>query len=520
MIIMKKITILCLLLLGIGLAGLQAQQRIKVKRLPIDTYEADYEGDAEGFEEPTGSDFNTGRTGETAPPPSTSTGPVNPEDLEGEKSDEGSNPGCPDPSSNARVASSDNCGPCDEDEYRDECGVCRKHGTFPPDTNGNGIPDCLECEGVKDLAGNCCQEKKLITVYYDEDGDGYYEKKVKVCPKTIEGNIKFIPTKRGREDCTGGDEDNDGIPDDCDECDNTLNLDYDGDGINDCIDKCDNTLDLDDDGDGINDCIDTCIGYYSHICDRCIELGHNEKDTDGDFVPDECDQCPNGNDRIDENNNGIPDCVEKPACSSGPNIELNDSGNKSPSLLIRKGHFGVTGIEDCKFKFAYCYDAGIWRIDFQEIIGTYNIYVRLPGKMKEASVAAATDANFCQMVGSLASYGNTLATWYSTPAVEAHENVHLNSLSQAFHAAAAQAVREVSTITGKTMNELDNKFMAKRNDIIQGFWDTWAGQYDTSIKTDHHGPTYAAEDTVLIPLIKAICNSRSSSVRSQCVNCP
>ena len=40
MIIMKKITILCLLLLGIGLAGLQAQQRIKVKRLPIDTYEA------------------------------------------------------------------------------------------------------------------------------------------------------------------------------------------------------------------------------------------------------------------------------------------------------------------------------------------------------------------------------------------------------------------------------------------------------------------------------------------------
>ena len=519
---MKKRIILCLLLLGIGLAGLQAQQRIKVKRLPIDTYEADYEGDAEGFEEPTGSELNIGRIGETSETANSSSNPnVNPEDLEGERSDEGSNPGCPPPSSNARVASSENCEACGAEEYRDECGNCRMLGTNPPDTDGNGTPDCLECDGgVKDLAKNCCKEKELVTAYYDEDGDGRYEKKVKVCPKTVEGNSKFIPTKRGREDCEGGDGDHDGIPDDCDECDNSLNLDYDGDGINDCIDKCDNSLKLDDDEDGINDCVDDCIGYYSQKCNRCIELGHNEKDTDGDFVPDDCDQCPTGNDRIDDNNNGIPDCVEKPSCSSGPKIELNDSGNKSPKLLIRKGHFGVTGIDSCKFKFAYCYDGSIWRVDFQEIIGTYNIYFALPAKMQEASVANATDANFCKMVDDLSAYGNTLATWYSTKAVEAHENVHLNSLSQAFYAAAADAVREVNTITGKTMNELHNNFMAKRNDIRDDFWNTWARGYESLSKRDHHGPTRAAEDAVIIPLMEEICNSRSSSVRSQCSDCP
>ena len=93
-------------------------------------------------------------------------------------------------------------------------------GTSPPDTDGNGTPDCLECDdGVKDLAKNCCKEKELVTAYYDEDGDGRYEKKVKVCPKTIEGNSKYIPSTGG-ENCIGKDKDNDLIPDDCDPCPN------------------------------------------------------------------------------------------------------------------------------------------------------------------------------------------------------------------------------------------------------------------------------------------------------------
>jgi len=165
-----------------------------VKRLPIDTYEADYEGDAEDFEEPTGSELNAGRIGETTAPASSSSNPnVNPEDLEGERSDEGSNPGCPPPSSNARVASSENCESCGAEEYRDECGECRMLGTSPPDTDGNGTADCLECEGVIDLEGNCCVEDQLILAFYDSNGDGWYDKKVKVCPKTIEKSSKYFP---------------------------------------------------------------------------------------------------------------------------------------------------------------------------------------------------------------------------------------------------------------------------------------------------------------------------------------
>jgi len=45
-------------------------------------------------------------------------------------------------------------------------------------------------------------------------------------------------------------------------------------------------------------------------------------------------------------------------------------------------------------------------------------------------------------------------------------------------------------------------------------------EYDRLSKGDHHGPTRAAEDAVIIPLMKEICNSRSHSVRSQCVDCP
>ena len=156
---MKKTMILCLLLLGIGLAGLQAQQRIKVKRLPIDTYEAVGE-DEEDFEEPTGADFGTARTGETTDTDEPSSADA--EDKEGEDSGEKANPKCPNPdgNGNSRMASSEPCDDCDlTTHYIDGCGKCRLLGEEAPDKDGDGEPDeCDECpdfDGPMNCAGKC-----------------------------------------------------------------------------------------------------------------------------------------------------------------------------------------------------------------------------------------------------------------------------------------------------------------------------------------------------------------------------
>ena len=160
----------CLLLLGIGLVAMQAQQRIKVKRLPIDTYEAAGE-EEEDFEEPTGADFGTARTAETTATEESSG--TNGEDKEGEESGKRPGTNCPkeptEGSPNKRMANTGE--------------VC--------------------CEGVEDKEGNCCEEEELVTAYYDEDGDGKFEKKVKVCPKTIEGSNEYVPSDDGEECETG-----------------------------------------------------------------------------------------------------------------------------------------------------------------------------------------------------------------------------------------------------------------------------------------------------------------------------
>jgi len=179
--------ILCLLLLGIGLAGLQAQQRIKVKRLPIDTYEAVGE-DEEDFEEPTGADFGTARTGETTDTDEPSSADA--EDKEGEDSGEKANPKCPNPdgNGNSRMASSEPCDDCDlTTHYIDGCGTCRKLGEVAPDKDGDKEPD--ECDECPDFAGkkNSCEE---CAPEPKEDGVHYVPKDAIPYAKEISPLIK------------------------------------------------------------------------------------------------------------------------------------------------------------------------------------------------------------------------------------------------------------------------------------------------------------------------------------------
>jgi len=94
--------------------------------------------------------------------------------------------------------------------------------------------------------------------------------------------------------------------------------DADGDGVGDAIDDCPNDPDkaapgacgcgnaeTDTDGDGAADCIDPCP----------LDAAN---DSDGDGVCDGLDVCPGGDDTVDDDGNGTPDCLDEPAPGGAP----------------------------------------------------------------------------------------------------------------------------------------------------------------------------------------------------------
>jgi hypothetical protein len=102
------------------------------------------------------------------------------------------------------------------------------------------------------------------------------------------------------------DSDGDGVPDHQDQCPGSNdNVDVDGDGI---PDGCDALIDSD--GDGVADDVDQCPGHDDNVdvdgdgipdgCDGMI-------DSDGDGVADDVDQCPGHDDAIDVDKDGVPD---------------------------------------------------------------------------------------------------------------------------------------------------------------------------------------------------------------------
>jgi len=83
------------------------------------------------------------------------------------------------------------------------------------------------------------------------------------------------------------DSDNDGIPDETDNCPSVYNPDQDdvdGDGVGDDCDNCPytyNPTQPDLDGDGVG-----------NVCDNCWKLSNDQTDTDLDDYGDDCDNCP------------------------------------------------------------------------------------------------------------------------------------------------------------------------------------------------------------------------------------
>lgn len=133
-------------------------------------------------------------------------------------------------------------------------------------------------DGLDDLIDNCPAESNSNQLDYDNDGVG------NVCDNCVNNsNTNQI------------DSDNDSTGDVCDECPNDPNKILPGS----C--GCGN-LDIDIDGDTVADCIDNCPSLANS----------DQADADCDGVGDECDICPGGDDAVDNDNNGLPDCKYPP----------------------------------------------------------------------------------------------------------------------------------------------------------------------------------------------------------------
>lgn len=103
--------------------------------------------------------------------------------------------------------------------------------------------------------------------------------------------------------------------------------DADGDGVGDTVDECPNdeskstagacgcgNADTDSDGDGAADCVDPCPADPAD-------------DSDGDGVCDSMDVCPGGDDAIDDDGNGTPDCLDEPGPGEAP-AEIPEEGEE------------------------------------------------------------------------------------------------------------------------------------------------------------------------------------------------
>ncbi|HKQ97390.1 MAG TPA: thrombospondin type 3 repeat-containing protein [Candidatus Polarisedimenticolia bacterium] len=156
-----------------------------------------------------------------------------------------------------------------------------------------GVSDC-DNEGIPDQVDNCpCIPNPTQA---DTDGDGRGDA-CDNCPMVANGNQT--------------DSDGDGVGDACDNCPSVANssqANADGDGRGDACDPCPLGPDngLDGDNDGLADCADNCplvanpaqvdldLDRVGDVCDNCPAVANtNQLDSDGDGWGNACDNCPN-----------------------------------------------------------------------------------------------------------------------------------------------------------------------------------------------------------------------------------
>ena len=195
------------------------------------------------------------------------------------------------------------------------------------DTDASINPNATEiCDGIDNNCDGSIDEGVQSTFYADTNGDSFGD------PNNSTMACSALPGfVSDNTDCDDNDSNNfPGNLEVCDSQDNNCDgnidegFDVDGDSFTTCAgdcndgdasihpnateicdridNNCDGTIDegFDVDGDGVAECFDNCPATANP--------GQTDADCDG--VGDACDLCPDGDDSVDNNNDGIPDCSQ------------------------------------------------------------------------------------------------------------------------------------------------------------------------------------------------------------------
>jgi hypothetical protein len=234
------------------------------------------------------------------------------------------------------------------------------------------LPETVDAQTIADIVVNfrpqSVGEREFLVTIPTNDPDSPHEFVIQAealpsfpdCNLNDIDDLEEIATQTST-DCDGngepdecqGDADGDDVIDPCDLCPGEDDQsDVDGDDVPDCLDNCPNVAnrdqaDTDDDGFGDEcDFIDAdLVGDADGAFEDCNDNGFDdlldidekfaedcnendvpdecEPDDDGDEVIDECDLCPDEDDTIDDDDDGVPSCTDN--CPDIANASQRDT---------------------------------------------------------------------------------------------------------------------------------------------------------------------------------------------------
>ncbi len=156
-------------------------------------------------------------------------------------------------------------------------------------------------------------------------------------------------------------------------------------------------------------------------------------------------------------------------------------------------------------------DGTDWHLAATALTGDYSKVVRLPAGCQEATVAAATQANYEHMIDELR--GLNGSDWYAVQAVDNHESVHEKRIKPALKRVEPKIQKMFQALTvpydAATMSTSGQAVAAIQGtaayaNMLMGLRNLWDAKYVDMIWADHWLWTDAAERKITNPRIKAI----------------
>ncbi len=203
---------------------------------------------------------------------------------------------------------------------------------------------------------------QALTPYFFVEENNQWKLSMMIDSFAITSNIaSYLSIHDPASMIVSNDIDNDGVPNNLDNCPckaNPNQMDSDGDGFGDACDNCPtvaNHNQADMDGDGVGDACDNCPKIFNpsqedsdndgigDSCDNCPTVFNpNQSDMDGDFIGDACDQ--------DMDNDGLPNNVDPDIDGDGvPNTIDNCPYYPNPNQLDSDGDGVGDACDNCPY---------------------------------------------------------------------------------------------------------------------------------------------------------------------------